>query len=205
MKKILLQSIVFLNVLTQLPVYAQDESDINRFFTDRNVRRQLDQAREQYAPVGPASDEEEEPQETLFPEVKLKGLVIRNDGSSEIWINSASTVDKGGLSEEVRSATQRINRDQVRVTLPDGKYVTLVPGQIYTPDSPKVLELYQTSSPVKPTEAPLEEELDEQARESEISESEQEEEFDESVLAETDSRIKLLEERLEKLESRSEQ
>lgn len=195
--------ILILNVGTMLSAAAQSEEDLGRFFLERNTRNQLNQAREQYSAIGPVTEDEKAPQDTLFPEVKVKGLVVRSDGSSEIWLNNASTVGKDGISQEVRSVTKRVNRERVQVTLPDGKYVTLMPGQVYTPDSQKVLELYQTQMPAEPIEPAPEDKTPENPEEQAGTEEPEEDKgFDESILAETDTKIKLLEERIQKLEGK---
>lgn len=195
--------LVWLATAPLLPATADDGTDFDRFFTTAAVRTQLNQAREQYTAIGPVNDEDEDTdQQTLFPEVKVKGMIVRSDGSSEIWLNGASTVGNDNISREIRTLTERVGGERVRVTLPDGKAVTLKPGQLYSPDDQRVLEIYQTSTPVQPE--PVKDETAEAVEPVEDVDNgaDKVEEFDESILAETHTRIKLLEERLEKLEQR---
>ncbi|MBN1378702.1 MAG: hypothetical protein JXA04_05660 [Gammaproteobacteria bacterium] len=186
------------------PVIAQDAAEFDRLFTSRLERKQLNQARDQYTSITQTHGDDNISDQGMFPEVQVKGLVVRKDGSSEIWINNTSTVGKDRLSQDLKSNTRRIDSQRVRVTLSDGEHITLKPGQVYTPDNQSILEGYQAALPAKPEPAP-EEEIEEKESETKEASLEQDKEFDESVLAETDSKIKLLEERLEKLESRSNQ
>ena len=200
MNRLMILSVLQLvTILT--PVSAQNSVGFDRLFTNSATRNQLDQSREQYTAIGPVTDEEDY-QETMFPKIELKGLIVRNNGSSDIWLNGSSTLGKDNLSREIQSVAKRINREQVQVTLPDGNTVKLKPGQIYTPDSQKILDVYQTAFPVEQEPASIEANIaEQQEQDSEKSiEEKKGEEFDESVLAETDTRIKLLEERLQKLE-----
>jgi len=189
-----------------LPAVAQDASELGRFFTTPAERKQLDQARDQYTSIAQSRDAEAGLSEgRVFPEVQVKGLIVRDDGSSEIWVNDGSTIGKNQLSRELKSSTARVGRQNVKVTLSDGEHVTLKPGQIYSPDTQQVIEAYQTMMPPKSATTADDKLAEDQTTTSEdqVKEGEVEKkdkEFDESVLAETDTKIKLLEERIQKLE-----
>jgi hypothetical protein len=187
-----------------VPVFAQGAEEFDRLFTSRATRKQLNQAREQYSSLVQGHDVETgEFEEKIFPEIHVKGLIVRNDGSSEIWVNDSNTLGKSRASRDLQSGARRIDGQRIRVTLSDGETVTLKPGQIYTPDSQQVLEAYQLYLPPPQESVPVENEPAPESQEPETdgaAETGKDEEFDESVLAETDTKIKLLEERIQKLE-----
>jgi hypothetical protein len=188
---------------TTIQALAQDAEEFDRFFTSRATRKQLNQTREQYSSLVQGHDVETgEFEEKIFPEIHVKGLIVRNDGSSEIWVNDSNTFGKSRASRDLQSGTRRIDGQKIRVTLSDGKTVMLKPGQIYTPDSQQVLEAYQLYLPPPQESVPAENETAPESKEFETdsAETDQDEEFDESILAETDTKIKLLEERIQKLE-----
>jgi hypothetical protein len=186
-----------------IPVFAQNAEEFDRFFTSRATRKQLNQTREQYSSLVQGHDVESgEFEERIFPEIHVKGLIVRNDGSSEIWVNDSNTIGKNRASRDLQSGTRRVDGQRIRITLSDGETVTLKPGQIYTPDSQQVLEAYQLYLPPPQESVPVENETAPESKEPETdsAETDKDEEFDESVLAETDTKIKLLEERIQKLE-----
>lgn len=186
-----------------MSAFAQDAEEFDRLFTSRATRKQLNQAREQYSSLVQGHDVETgEFEEKIFPEIHVKGLVVRNDGSSEIWVNDNNTFGKSRASRDLQSGARRIDGQRIRVTLSDGETVTLKPGQVYTPDSQQVLEAYQLYLPQPQEGIPVENETAPEIEESETdsAETEKDEGFDESILAETDTKIKLLEERIQKLE-----
>lgn len=180
------------------------ETGFDRFFTDRRTRMQLDQAREQHSFISPRGNTPiNNTEELVLPDVKFDGMIIRDDGSADIWINSTGSSQEEGLGDRVERSATRAKDGSVRVTLPTGKTVTLKPGQVYSMESERVREVYEGDRPAPPPgrEDSNEEPAAPETANNSQSENEPEVAFDESALAEDqDTKIKLLEERVQKLE-----
>jgi hypothetical protein len=181
------------------------DMEFDRFFTDKKTRMQLDQAREQYKFISPRGNASaEDSQELVLPEVKVDGIIIRGDGSTEVWVNSA-TPGGNGLGDNVERSARRTKDGRVRLTLPSGKTVDLKPGQVYSMETEHIREAYEG---VQET-APAGNKIEEKSSSPEVSEKDQpgdsrESAFNESTLAkDPDAKIKLLEERIQRLESSS--
>ena len=175
---------------------AQDNIELGRFFTDPKTRMELNMARDRFD-FNPAVDAapEQSVEQLFLPEVSLNGLIIRGDGSTEVWVNDVGSVRNQSISQELKLNTRHLHGSTVRVSLPGGETIQLKPGQVYSLETAKVREAYESLPDELPEPAPIEEETPETV------EAEVVEEFDESVLAEDqDSKIRLLEERIQKLE-----
>jgi hypothetical protein len=195
------------------PAFAAEEAiKLERLFTDRKTRAELDQARNQYSAERlEILANQQELEENVPAEVRMDGVVIRSNGSTEAWINGSSTLK--GTGQELLNRPRSAGGNRFRVTLPGGEEVVLKPGQVYSLERQRVLEGYEAGKEFEP-------ELIEEAVDTGTAENPQTAapasaaagekppaaaatagaEFDESQLATPDSRIKLLEERLQKLE-----
>jgi hypothetical protein len=193
-----------------LPAFAADEPiKLGRLFTDPKTRAELDQARNQYSAERlEMLANQQELEENVPAEVRMDGVVIRNDGSTEAWVNGSSTLKGGGRSgQELLNRPRPAGGNRYRVTLPGGEEVVLKPGQVYSLEAQRVLEGYEAGKelelePVEPAEAEQNAEAPKVAGNAAAATATAGAEFDESKLANQDSRIKLLEERLEKLEQK---
>jgi hypothetical protein len=191
---------IVLSIPAVLSAQAQGEPEFGRFFIDHKTRMELDHARDTWQPSTQAETEDAQTiQELFLPEVKLNGLIIRSDGSGEVWVNNAPSFSDNAISKELKINTRHLRNNQVRISLPDGGTVNLKPGQIYSLESQRIREAYEDYIPrvMTPMPEPVEEENTEPEKPVETAKDEG---FDESVLAESESKIKLLEERIEKLE-----
>lgn len=192
-------------LLLGYPVISLTAGDIefDRFFTDKKTRMQLDQAREQYRYISPRGNTSaEESQELVLPEVKVDGMIIRGDGSTEVWVNSTAS-GRDGLGDNVERSAKRTKDGHVRLTLPSGKTVNLKPGQIYSMETERVREVYEEAQDKSSADDKVESEPESRK----VSGNDQpgdkkEAAFNEATLAkDQDAKIKLLEERVQKLES----
>ncbi|HEX7028773.1 MAG TPA: hypothetical protein VF268_16140 [Gammaproteobacteria bacterium] len=196
-------SAVILPLIVATPAFA--EVDFDRFFTDRKTRMQLNQAREQHSFISPrANAAVDNIEELVLPDVKFNGMIIRDDGSTEVWINSTGSNQEENLGDRVERNSRRTQDGGLRITLPSGKTVKLKPGQVYSMETERVREAYEKiHDPFPPDkqEGAETENLTQAADTPPERESEPVATFDESELVEDpDAKIKLLEERVQKLE-----
>lgn len=201
---IILLPAVFLSMGFPALLPAAGGADFDRFFTAKKTRMQLDQAREQYKFISPRGNNAsiEESQQLVLPDVKVDGMIIRRDGSTQVWVNSAVSANSGDLGNKVERSARRTKDGRVRLTLPSGEIVNLKPGQVYSMETERVREAYEEIH-----EEPVAENENQQKPENgEVPEKTQSEDkqaaaFDEAALAkDQDAKIKLLEERVHKLE-----
>lgn len=181
------------------------DMEFDRFFTDKKTRMQLDQAREQYKFISPRGNAPaDESQELVLPEVKVNGIIVRGDGSTEVWVNSA-TPGGNGLGGNVERSARRTKDGRVRLTLPSGKTVDLKPGQVYSMETEQVREAYEEVQETAPAGNKIEEKpANREASEKDQPGDSRESAFNESTLAkDPGAKIKLLEERVQRLESSS--
>jgi hypothetical protein len=188
------------------PAFAADEAiKLERLFTDRKTRAELDQARNQYSAERlEILANQQELDENLPAEVRMDGVVIRSNGTTEAWVNGSSTLK--GAGQELLNRPRSAGGNRFRVTLPGGEEVVLKPGQVYSLERQRVLEGYEAGKEFDPelAEEPVETDTPKNSQTAAPVTGEKlpaaAAEFDESQLATQDSRIKLLEERLQKLE-----
>lgn len=184
---------------------AAEGMEFGRFFTDEKTRMQLDQAREQYkfiSPRGNASPEES--QELVLPEVKVDGVIVRGDGSTEVWVNSTVS-GRDELGNQVERNARRTKDGRVRLTLPSGKTVDLKPGQVYSMETERVREVYEEVQEAPPAENKNEAEPERRkVTGKNQSGGGREATFNEAALGkDQNAKINLLEERVQKLEHSS--
>lgn len=123
--------------------FSQDTERFDRFFTDRVERKQLDAARSRYL----ASFKNEQSKKPMLMHaapnvIHLKGIVVRNDGSMEVWLNRNSALDKNPSVNMSKSDISLVGNGGVRLSLPGKKYVLLKPGQIYSTKNKRISEAY---------------------------------------------------------------
>ena len=183
------------------------DAGFDRFFTDKKTRMQLDQAREQHSFISPrGSAAVDQAEELVLPDVRLDGMIIRNDGSAKVWINSTGSIHEENLGDKVERDAHRAKDGSIRITLPSGKTVKLKPGQVYSMEAERVREAYEKIHEPPAAENPV----DDQTETSDTAENAQMDKepevgFNEAALLEDpDAKIKLLEDRVQKLEQASE-
>lgn len=195
--------------LLPAPACAEDEVRFGRLFTEPGTRRQLDESRQQSSSAQSLPAVEEDLEEIAITTLKVDGVLMRRDGSTEVWVN--------GVRGDSQLTVQRAGRDRFRVSLPGGGEVILKPGQVYSFESRRVLEGYEADKETtpEPEQAPEAVAAQQPAQASVIVKTgpvktaeakapnppaDPPEQFDETELVDQDFRIKLLEERMEKLE-----
>ena len=124
-----------------MPVYSADEPSLDRFFTSPRLRAELNRARDDYSGAQPGSPVSGEASldEYISPDVRLDGVVIRGDGSADIWINRGSVSQQ----RQVQLRSNQGGRESISVRLPGGKRIRLKPGQYYSPEHQAVKEAYE--------------------------------------------------------------
>ena len=130
--------LLVLSFIVTVASYAQNEPELGRFFTSPGLRMELDRARDDYSvahpgPVGNNAVVDE----YVSPDVRLDGVVIRGDGSADIWLN------RGNVSQQQQVRLRSKKSDSISVKLPGGKHVRLKPGQYYSPENQAVKEAYE--------------------------------------------------------------
>lgn len=149
-------------------------------------------------------------QELLLPRAKFNGVIIRQDGSADYWVNGRSTRDSGDLGQEIRNSTHN-HGARLTIDFTEGQRVNLDPGQVFSFENDRMFEGYQDPHRdegvllAQPTPVAINAEEDEIldtavpndaegiARPSEV--------FDESFLIQEIQKIQLLEQRLSELET----
>lgn len=172
---------------------ADDEFDV--LFTNAKTRASLDEARHNFSvDVVPQASGKDD-QQNVQRSVTLNGIVIKKGGGSQVWINNQTSLSPAMPVEAFRIKAVA-DAPKVDLTLSGGDKVELKPGEIYSLETGNVHEIYEQRAQTGPADLAIRERPEEQENKAEDGF-----EFDESKLAEQDSRIQLLEERLEQLET----
>jgi hypothetical protein len=129
---------LLLCIASLLPAMAMAEDEDVRFgrlFTEPKTRENLDESRKQNTSEElPVAEEMEE--DVAVTTLKMNGVIMRRDGSAEVWIN-------GVRSDSSRQTIRRSGGNRFQVALPGGGEVTLKPGQVYSLESRSVIEGYE--------------------------------------------------------------
>jgi hypothetical protein len=205
---LILLSLLALASLPPRPAPAEEDARFGRLFMEPNTRRQLDESRKQNSSAQPLPAAQEIEEDAPLTALKVDGVLMRGDGSTEVWIN--------GVRGDSRLTVRRAGGNRFRVSVPGGGEVTMKPGQVYSFESRRVLEGYeaareaataepdrQTAAPQKPAQAPLVVRSGPAPVPETNPETDRAAKFDEAELAEQDFRIRLQEEQMEKLEQGS--
>lgn len=102
-----------------------DDADLQKLFTDKKQRAQIDAARSgNYSDAGAQKTNQ----------VKVSGYVTRSNGKSVVWLNNKNTLDSTRMGNvKVRQSSIGKNK-KVTVTI-DGVPVRLKPGETWTEGS----------------------------------------------------------------------
>lgn len=110
-------------------VAEYDPADLQKLFTDKRQRAQIDASRS-----GKLSSEAQ-----VTEQVKVSGYLKRSDGKDVVWLNNSNTLEsnrKGNL----RVRQSDIGADK-RVTITvDGRTVRLKPGETWHKESGKIID-----------------------------------------------------------------
>ena len=101
-----------------------DADELQKLFTDKQQRRQIDSARSGNYSVA------ESPQTS---KVEVTGYVTRSDGKSVVWVNNKNTL-KSSKMGDVRIHQSSIGRDKKVTVMVDGNAVRLKPGETWSED-----------------------------------------------------------------------
>ncbi|HEX5057182.1 MAG TPA: hypothetical protein VFX02_11885 [Gammaproteobacteria bacterium] len=196
-------------ILSLLPALApaEDEEHIGRLFMEPGTRQQLDESRKQNSSAQqlPVTEDIDE---AAMTSLKVDGVVMRHDGSTEVWIN--------GVRSNSQLAVRRAGGNRFQVSVPGGGEITLKPGQIYSFEMQRVIEGYEADKELakgQPAETDIKEAAPQtatqaaaasktaaatgQATETKTADpanGAKEEQFNEAELVDQDVRIKLMEE-----------
>ncbi len=106
-------------------VAGYDATELNKLFTDKQQRRQIDSARSgNYSAT-------ESPQTS---KVEVTGYVTRSDGKSVVWVNNKNTLESSRMGD-VRIHQSSIGRNKKVTVTVDGNAVRLKPGETWSEDS----------------------------------------------------------------------
>jgi hypothetical protein len=181
---------------------AEDNPRFGRLFTETKTRQQLDASRKQNSSERLPVIEEEMEEDSAVTALKVDGMIMRRDGSTEVWVNGNNTRKDSAQSQQ---GISHAGGSGVRVPVPGGE-VTLKPGQVYSFESRRVLEGYEAVKELAAERKPEEDAIQEtiknfsaanttttapQARTSDQTAADQGAQFDESQLGKQDSTIKL--------------
>lgn len=211
-KVIILLCLAYLNIPL---ASAQSELSFNRLFSTPAQRANLDSSRQRLiqgldTPEQIDAEEIQEDriakattlQELLLPRAKYNGLIIRESGRADYWVNGKSTREKTELGKELKSHTHRHGK-RITIDVAENERIHLYPGQVFSFERDRKFEGYQDphKDEGKAIEKPtIKEELaagpstvqELQAKPTEV--------FDESFLIKEIQKIQLLEKRLLELE-----
>lgn len=142
---------VFLIGLTSMQLHAAAEDDFGRLFSSAAERKKLDTLRknQKLMVVNPQKTTILQPATDELPApITLQGYVKRSDGSTTLWINNKAVqenstqddIEIGRLNKQDNSAKN--SADSLNVRIPaTGKNVRLKAGQVYDPETNRIVEL----------------------------------------------------------------
>jgi hypothetical protein len=182
---------------------AEDDPRFGRLFTESKTRQQLDASRKQNSSERLPVIEEEVEEDQAVTALKVDGMIMRRDGSTEVWVNGSNTRSDSAPSLQ---GIRHVGGNSLQVPVPGGE-VSLKPGQVYSFESRRVLEGYEAAKELaaerQPEEAAIQETTQNfspagntattapQARTSDQTAADKRAQFDESELGTQDSTIKL--------------
>ncbi|HEY3487942.1 MAG TPA: hypothetical protein VGL10_07740, partial [Gammaproteobacteria bacterium] len=153
---------IFINILICLVgmgcnnVLADDPFAFGRLFIEPSIRNQMDESRKQYSSQQlNLLDMEEIEEENAPTAVRMDGMIMRRDGSTEVWINGVNPARNN--YQETRQTPNHAGGDRFQITVPGGAQVTLKPGQVYSLESRRVVEGYEADKELEPEQPQIEE------------------------------------------------
>lgn len=115
-------------------VYAADynAADLNKLFTDKNQRAQIDAARSGKTPASGIKK---------TSEVEVSGYMTRSDGKSVVWVNHKNTLESSTI-DGARVHQSSIGKDKKVTVTMDGKTKSLKPGESWSREKGKTADNY---------------------------------------------------------------
>lgn len=145
-KQIILYIGVFLSIQSCQALAADlSPSSIQgkRFFTTQQERNKLDNTRLKLL----SKDKNVSTKRIVkkksrpVPAVQMRGFIKRSDGKTTTWLNQGNTL-KSSTVDHVKVGKTPNTAGGVKVKLPDGKAITLKPGQRYDPLTGRIKSIY---------------------------------------------------------------
>ena len=116
--------------------------DLDRLFTTRHERAQLDSLRQRMAGgemlTAPTTETS-----TPLATVKMQGIMQREKGKTVTWINGQSTLNSNHIDDHIRVTGQPQALRGANLNI-DGQAVHLKPGQVWQPETGQIVESYKT-------------------------------------------------------------
>ena len=122
--KMLVTSLICL-LYSNVLIADYDASNLQKLFTDKKQRSQIDAARS-------GNSVEFEAQQTN--QIKVSGYVTRSDGKSVVWLNNKNTLDSTKMGD-VSVNQSSIGKNKKVTVIVDGAAVRLKPGETWSEDS----------------------------------------------------------------------
>ncbi|MGD2054202.1 MAG: hypothetical protein PVG45_08850 [Gammaproteobacteria bacterium] len=138
--RILLRAAVFscllFPVLASKAAMAQDSvENLGTLFTDTGQREKLEAVRR-------GTYLEEAEKNSRVSNVRVDGIMIRNDGQNVVWVNGVSTLKSSSI-EGIKVNADAADKDSQKVPVNiDGKRVYVKPGQIWSEGTGRVTDNY---------------------------------------------------------------
>ncbi len=199
-------------------LHAQQASVDGRLFSSPSQRANLDESRKRLIQGLDIPEEVNETvledaeknnnasslEQLLLPRAKYNGVVIRQNGQKEYWVNGKSANSKSNIGKELRVKTH-LHGKKITIDLMEDQRVHLQPGQVFSFNRDRKFEGYEDPHTAKGVEQPsTQKDIQETvAPQSETAENKQvspTDVFDESFLINEIQKIELLEQRLKDLE-----
>ncbi len=109
-----------------------DPEDLNKLFTDKDQRSQIDAGRSgKTATTGIKKTNE----------VEVSGYVTRSEGKSVVWVNDKNTLESSTIDGARVHQSSIGNNKKVTVTM-DGKTKSLKPGESWSKNTGQVKDNY---------------------------------------------------------------
>ncbi|MGD8583057.1 MAG: hypothetical protein PVF06_10470 [Gammaproteobacteria bacterium] len=138
--RILLRAAVFscllFPVLASKSAMAQDSvENLGTLFTDTGQREKLEAVRR-------GTYLEEAEKNSRVSNIRVDGIMIRNDGQNVVWVNGVSTLKSSSI-EGIKVNADAADKDSQKVPVNiDGKRVYVKPGQIWSEGTGRVTDNY---------------------------------------------------------------
>lgn len=127
--KKLLQCVLLL--LISLAAQAEyDASDLDKLFTDKKQRSQIDAAR---------SGKNISKGIRQTSKVNVNGYLTRSDGKGVVWVNKESTLDSHHVGDVKVDRSSIGKNKKVKISV-DGKSVRLKPGETWHKETGEIVE-----------------------------------------------------------------
>ncbi|MGH8646266.1 MAG: hypothetical protein ACREX4_18120 [Gammaproteobacteria bacterium] len=125
--------------------------DLGRLFTTPDERQMLEALRNQprraEGPPEPLEPEALAPEPPPVQSVRVDGFVTRSRGNNTVWINGTNSLTGDLGSQQVDVNVRGIRGQTVPVRVQNSPVgVGLKPGQTYSPEGARVVDLYQETN-----------------------------------------------------------